>query len=62
MQGRKSRFRSRDDVEHLVRLNWAQGINKFFITDDNFARNKDWEAIFDRLIDLRENARRSRSA
>ena len=27
---------------------------RFFITDDNFARNKEWEAIFDRLIDLRE--------
>ncbi len=57
VQGRKSRFRSPDDVEHLVRLNWAQGIHKFFITDDNFARNKDWEAIFDRLIELREKDR-----
>ena len=42
------------DVEHLVRLNWAQGVHKFFITDDNFARNKEWEVIFDRLIELRE--------
>jgi Radical SAM superfamily len=55
VQGRKSRFRSADDVEKLVRLNWAQGIHKFFITDDNFARNKEWEAIFDRLIALRED-------
>ncbi len=55
VQGRKSRFRSADDIEHLVRLNWAQGIHKFFITDDNFARNREWEAIFDRLIALREN-------
>jgi radical SAM superfamily enzyme YgiQ (UPF0313 family) len=55
VQGRKSRFRSADDVEHLVRLNWAQGIHKFFITDDNFARNKAWELIFDRMIELREN-------
>ncbi|MBS0559774.1 MAG: radical SAM protein [Proteobacteria bacterium] len=54
VQGRKSRSRSPDDVERLVRLNHAQGITKFFITDDNFARNKDWEAIFDRLIELRE--------
>ncbi len=54
VQGRKSRFRSADDIENLVRLNWAQGIHKFFITDDNFARNKEWEAIFDRLIELRE--------
>ena len=54
VQGRKSRYRSADDVEHLVRLNWAQGVRKFFITDDNFARNKEWEATFDRLIELRE--------
>ena len=43
-----------DDVERMLRLNWAQGIDRFFITDDNFARNKDWEPIFDRLIKLRE--------
>jgi hypothetical protein len=54
VQGRKSRFRTTDEVEHLVRLNWAQGISKFFVTDDNFARNKAWESIFDRLISLRE--------
>jgi len=54
VQGRKSRFRTADDVERLVRANIAQGINRFFITDDNFARNKNWEAIFDRLGDLRE--------
>ena len=35
-------------------MNWTQGVNRFFITDDNFARNKDWEAIFDRIIKLRE--------
>ena len=29
-------------------------MNRFFITDDNFARNKNWEAIFDRIIELRE--------
>ena len=55
VQGRKSRYRSPDDVERLVRLNAAQGIHKFFITDDNFARNKEWESIFDRLIELRED-------
>ena len=57
VQGRTSRFRSADDIEHLVRLNWAQGIHKFFITDDNFARNKEWESIFDRLIELKEKDR-----
>jgi radical SAM superfamily enzyme YgiQ (UPF0313 family) len=54
VQGRKSRRRSADDVEHIIRSNLAQGVNRFFITDDNFARNKDWEAIFDRIIALRE--------
>jgi radical SAM superfamily enzyme YgiQ (UPF0313 family) len=54
VQGRKSRYRTPDDVEQVVRMNWAQGISKFFITDDNFARNRDWEKIFDRLIYLRE--------
>jgi hypothetical protein len=53
VQGRKSRYRTADDIEHIVRLNWAQGVHKFFITDDNFARNKEWESIFDRLIALR---------
>jgi len=54
VQGRKSRRRSPDDIERIVRENAAQGITRFFITDDNFARNRDWEAIFDRLIQLRE--------
>ena len=54
MQGRKSRHRTPDDVEEIVRANAAQGINRFFITDDNFARNKNWEPILDRLIWLRE--------
>jgi hypothetical protein len=54
VQGRKSRFRSPDDIESIVRTNWAQGISRFFITDDNFARNKNWEVVLDRLIWLRE--------
>ena len=54
VQGRKSRYRTPDSVEQILRMNYEQGINRFFITDDNFARNKDWEAIFDRIIKLRE--------
>ncbi|MGC2171364.1 MAG: radical SAM protein [Candidatus Sulfotelmatobacter sp.] len=54
VQGRKSRRRSADDIEQIVRRNLAQGINRFFITDDNFARNTDWEKVFDRLIAMRE--------
>ncbi len=54
VQGRKSRYRTADDVEAILRANHAQGVKKLFITDDNFARNKNWEDIFDRIIHLRE--------
>jgi len=54
VQGRKSRYRTPDDVEAIVRANAAQGVTRFFVTDDNFARNKNWEPILDRLIELRE--------
>jgi Radical SAM superfamily len=53
VQGRKSRIRSADDLEKIVRDNYAQGIKRFFITDDNFARNKNWEPLFDRMIRIR---------
>src|SRR5712691_723150 len=54
VQGRKSRRRSADDVERTIREHWADGIRDFLITDDNMARNKDWEPIFDRIIAMRE--------
>ena len=54
VQGRKSRFRTPDDLEQIIRANKAQGIDRFFITDDNFARNTDWEILLDRVIELRE--------
>ena len=54
VQGRKSRWRTADDIEAIVRANLAQDVHSFVITDDNFARNKNWEPIFDRLIYLRE--------
>ncbi len=54
VQGRKSRYRAADDIESIVRANWKQKISRFFITDDNFARNKEWEPFFDRLAQLRE--------
>jgi len=53
VQGRKSRFRTPDDLERTIRDNYAQGIRRFFITDDNFARNRHWEPLFDRMIQLR---------
>jgi len=54
VQGRKSRYRTADDVEGIVRANAKQNITRFFITDDNYARNRNWEPILDRLIQLRE--------
>jgi radical SAM superfamily enzyme YgiQ (UPF0313 family) len=59
VQGRKSRYRTADDIEAIVRANLKQGIRYFLITDDNLARNKNWESIFDRLIWLREVQRLS---
>ena len=42
----------RDDSEdHPGKL--CSENHRFFITDDNFARNQDWEVLFDRLIVLR---------
>ncbi|MFZ0601792.1 MAG: radical SAM protein, partial [Roseiarcus sp.] len=60
VQGRKSRYRSADDIEQLVRVNVANGVRYFFITDDNLARNRNWESIFDRLIELRAQGIHSR--
>jgi hypothetical protein len=54
VQGHKSRYRSPDDIEKIIRLNAAQGVHDYLVTDDNFARNRNWEPLFDRLIKLRE--------
>ena len=54
VQGRKSRYRSADDVERLLRAHLEKGVVRFFITDDDFARNRRWEEILDRVIALRE--------
>lgn len=54
VQGRKSRFRTPDDLEKIIRENAARGVFRYFLTDDNFARNKHWEPLVDRLLALRE--------
>jgi hypothetical protein len=54
VQGRKSRYRTPDDIEAIIRANVPRGITRFFVTDDNFARNKNWEAILDRIIEVKE--------
>ncbi len=54
VQGRVSRYRSADDLEAIVRANHKIGVHRFFLTDDNLARNRNWEPCFDRLIELKE--------
>ncbi len=54
VQGNTMRGRTADDIERLVRLNYSQGLKHIFITDDNFARHRDWEKIMDRVIDMKE--------
>ncbi|HEU4401426.1 MAG TPA: radical SAM protein [Candidatus Polarisedimenticolia bacterium] len=54
VQGKTMRHRDPDRIEAEVRHNWKTGIDYYFFTDDNFSRNPCWEAIFDRLIRLRE--------
>ncbi len=53
VQGRKSRYRSPDDLERCIHEHYRRGIARFFITDDNFARNRNWEQLTDRLIAMR---------
>jgi hypothetical protein len=54
VQGRKSRNRSPACVAETIRLNYREsGVNFYFFTDDDFARNRAWEGIFDELIALR---------
>ncbi len=54
VQGRKSRYRTAADVERLLLAHLEKGVIRFFITDDDFARNRHWEEILDRIIALRE--------
>jgi hypothetical protein len=56
VQGRKSRYRSPECIAATIRQAYRDsGVNLYFFTDDNFARNPAWEKIFDRLIALRED-------
>jgi radical SAM superfamily enzyme YgiQ (UPF0313 family) len=53
VQGRKMRYRDAKKIGDTLRHNHQAGVNFYFFTDDNFARNKNWEAIFDEIIRLR---------
>jgi radical SAM superfamily enzyme YgiQ (UPF0313 family) len=54
VQGRKMRMRDPEALAQELRYNYHKNkVTFYFFTDDNFARNKYWEQIFDTLIDLR---------
>ncbi len=54
VQGHKMRFRNADKILATVRENYPKGITEYFFTDDNFARNPEWEKILDGMIQMRE--------
>ena len=54
VHGRRMRERTVEGMRDYVRANWVNGIGHYFITDDNFARNPQWEPLLDELIRLRE--------
>ncbi len=55
VQGRKMRYRSPHRIQEAMRENYRYGgVSFYFLTDDNFSRNRHWEAIFDAMIQLRE--------
>lgn len=59
VQGRRMRCRSAAQILDQIERNYFlegrdAAVRHYFFTDDNFARNPEWEAIFDGLIALRE--------
>ncbi len=56
VQGHKVRYRSADALARTLRENYLRhGIDFYFFTDDDFARNTGWRQIFEMLIRLRED-------
>jgi radical SAM superfamily enzyme YgiQ (UPF0313 family) len=54
VQGHKVRFRSAEMLKSSIRDNYKRhGIDFYFFTDDNFARNACWREIFMMLASLR---------
>jgi radical SAM superfamily enzyme YgiQ (UPF0313 family) len=54
VQGREMRVRSAPSLERTIRDNYhSHGIDFYFFTDDNFARNTSWQEVFEMLMRLR---------
>jgi radical SAM superfamily enzyme YgiQ (UPF0313 family) len=55
VQGKKMRYRDPERIAEIIREQYRRdGVYFYFFTDDNFARNPNWEKIFDTIIRLRE--------
>ena len=56
VQGRKMRLRSPEGILGRIRENYnrGKGIHYYILADDNVARNRYWEQLFDGLIHMRE--------
>jgi radical SAM superfamily enzyme YgiQ (UPF0313 family) len=54
LQGQTPQRDTVGEVERIIRENRNQSGGRFFLADDNFSQNPEWERIFDRLIELRE--------
>jgi hypothetical protein len=49
VHGRKSRFRTAEDLGKVLEQNAAQGVYHYFVADDDLARNQNWKELFDTL-------------
>ncbi len=55
VQGHRMRFRSVERIVEAIRRNYHEhGVDYYFLTDDNFARNGNWRRVFEQLAVLRE--------
>jgi radical SAM superfamily enzyme YgiQ (UPF0313 family) len=55
VQGRMMRGRRSESIIESMRHHYAEhGVVDYLISDDNFARNPNWESILDGMIQLRE--------
>jgi radical SAM superfamily enzyme YgiQ (UPF0313 family) len=55
VQGRQMRARDAGTLAAAIEANYrATGTHHYFLTDDDFARNRDWRAVLTELIRLRE--------
>ena len=56
-QGVEMQMRDPQAIADYVRDYASQGVKTFFLSDDNIARNKRWEEVFDKLIEMRRKTR-----